>query len=55
MAGSEQPDPALALREAWTLRGEATIVVGLIEKELTFAEGDLAKRRHAHADCVVEG
>ena len=34
---------ALALRQAWTVRGDTTSVVGLIEKELAHAEGDLAK------------
>ena len=35
----------LALRQAWTVRGDSMSVVGLIEKELTYAEGDLAKGR----------
>ncbi len=34
---------ALALRQAWTTRGDVSSVIGLIEKELSFAEGDLAK------------
>jgi tetratricopeptide (TPR) repeat protein len=36
---------ALALRQAWKVRGDATSVVNLIERELSHAEGDLAKAR----------
>jgi len=36
---------SLALRTAWTQRGDATSVVGLIERELSSAEGDLAKAK----------
>ncbi len=36
---------SLALRQAWTARGDATSVVGLIERELLSAEGDLAKAK----------
>ena len=36
---------SLALRNAWAARGDATSVVGLIERELSSAEGDLAKAK----------
>ena len=44
-ANPRDPAAALALRQAWTSRGDATSVVGLIERELTHADGDLAKGR----------
>ncbi|HEY2509746.1 MAG TPA: protein kinase [Polyangiaceae bacterium] len=34
-----------ALRQAWAARGDASSVIGLIERELTLAEGDLAKAK----------
>lgn len=42
---------AAALRKAYTDRGDAGSVVGLIERELEFAEGDLAKGR-LHAELA---
>ncbi|MGO8992192.1 MAG: protein kinase domain-containing protein, partial [Polyangiaceae bacterium] len=44
-ANPKDATAALALRQAWTVRGDATSVVGLIEKQLATAEGDLAKGR----------
>ena len=40
-----------ALRKAYSERGDAQSVVGLVERELTFAEGDLAKAR-LHAELA---
>ncbi len=42
---------AAALRAAYAHRGDAESVIGLIEKELTFAEGNLAKAR-LHAEMA---
>ncbi len=44
-ANPRDPTASAALREAYTLRGDAVSVVGLIERQLTQAEGDLAKAR----------
>ncbi len=44
-ANPRDPAASAALRQAWTSRGDATSVVGLLEKELAHAEGDLAKGR----------
>jgi tetratricopeptide (TPR) repeat protein len=44
-ANPKDTTAALALRQAWTVRGDVTSVIGLLEKELAIAEGDLAKAR----------
>ncbi len=44
-ANPKDQSAAAALRQAWTSRGDVTSVIGLVEKELGFAEGDLAKAR----------
>ena len=50
-ANPKDTSASSALRKAYAERGDAQSVIGLVEKELTFAEGDLAKAR-LHAELA---
>lgn len=50
-ANPKDAQASAALRKAYAHRGDAQSVVGLVERELQFAEGDLAKAR-LHAELA---